>query len=186
MVGALSPRCGPIQSRALCKPGPSRLRQASNEPRTAQNADPQALPYSVRHFPLLIGHHRTGKCYKKSVNRIICWCDAPGLFNVSRGEKVFDYFQTGRNSFVKFFGDGTAALGHVGFSAALAADDRSDLSDDVTGLYSICKIVGYAYDNSDFAVVFSAKHDDTGLETREQCVRQLTACVCVKTLDGFS
>ena len=69
---------------------------------------------------------------QKSARAAFGLCDAVRFFNVSRGEKVFDYFEARGDRFVEFFGYVAAALGHVGLAAAFTADNGSYLSNDIT------------------------------------------------------
>jgi hypothetical protein len=67
--------------------------------------------------------------------------DALKVLNVSRSEKVFDYFEAGGYRFVEFLGYIAASLGHVGLSAAFSADDRSYLSNDIAGFDAAGQVV---------------------------------------------
>src|SRR5882724_512506 len=56
-------------------------------------------------------------------------------------EHLFNYTIAGFKSFAQFLWLAAAAFGHVGFAAALAADDRRELFDDLPGRNSLGEIV---------------------------------------------
>jgi hypothetical protein len=58
---------------------------------------------------------------------------------------------------------GSAAFGHVGFTATASANNRGDLADDVTCLYSGGQVVRYADNDADLAVVPTSQNDNAAL-----------------------
>src|SRR5215213_8845743 len=89
------------------------------------------------------------------------------------GEEAFDDLVARFERLAELLRLGAAAFGHVGLAAAAAADDGSQLLDDLPGGDALREVGRGAHDERSLAVGATAEHHDPRLYLREQRVREL-------------